>query len=86
MNEAMMVPIVLIIIVAVYAIIVKRRPIDEREVLYHKIMEKGCENCGSDFTDTWPRKPEDVKCMFLECKFCLKLYKVDHSLQWAWRL
>jgi len=56
-------------------------PTDEK--LFHKILEKGCEDCGNNFSVV-SSSPSQI--MLLECDECFKQYRVDPMLQQAERL
>lgn len=85
MNEAMMVPIALILIVVIYALTMKQQKPDPKDLLFRKLVKHGCEDCGGDFQVVHAELTKGSE-LRVECDCCSKPYMIDHTMQWAWRL
>ena len=82
---ALMAPWMIASIVVVYYLIARRKPKSKEAELYHSIIFDGCQNCGGDFQVVYSDITKGSE-MTIECRKCANLYKIDHSLQYAWRI
>ena len=85
LQFAQVAPMVFVLVIVIaYYLIARRKPKSKEAELYHSIIHDGCQHCGGDFQVVYSELTKGSE-MTIECRNCSQRYKIDHSLQYAWR-